>query len=483
MEIRLDKIVKFFGSLKALDNVSLYIGSGEIVGLLGENGAGKTTLMSILYGLYRPDDGMIYVDGNKRYYMDPSYSMSIGIFYVQQFPRLVESMTGTENLKLLLKKDVRDASSILKECSARYVLKIDFDKKVSEMTILERQKLYTLISLALGARVLLLDEPNILLTTDKEFTDFLRKYVKEGNSVLISSHKISAVMDLVDRVYVMRKGRIVADIRDNIKERYDEILKIMFGHKNNSGGIYFEDISGEVISRETTESKSLDKIIELKEIIVREDIERINIYVRKGEIVSVVSIAGKGDKELFDTLAGFRRSIRGEILYRGMNVTKEPPYKRVSQGIFFIPDNKLDLISPKYKIREMMGLWGLRNNEIIKCLSETSVVYRSQESYVSELSGGNISRMILSILTCTKPSLVVAHNIFSGLDLLGYEMAINLFKKLKSAGTSFLLIMNDYEEALRIFDRIYVLSERGSVEINMNEAYKDPMVIWREMIS
>jgi len=483
LEIKLDQIIKFFGSLKVLDNASIHIRSGEIVGLLGENGAGKTTLMNILYGLYRPDKGVIYVNGHKRYYMDPLYSMKLGILFVQQFPRLIDSMTGAENLKLLLRRDKRNIPDLLREYGAKYDLQVDFNKKVAEMTILERQKLYTLISVILGARVLLLDEPNMLLTTDESFREFLRRYAREGNSILISSHKISAVIDLVDRIYVMRKGKVVADIRDNIRERYDEILKLMFEYGNNRDKEYHVVVGSGGVEYEARENLFKRKILELKDLVITEEIRKINVYVNDREIVSVISIAGKGDKELFDILAGFRKSIRGKIIYKNFDISSDPPYRRVVRGIFFVPDNKLDLISPRYKIREIMGLWSIRNNEISKCLSETSVMYRSPEASVSELSGGNISRMILAIIACNKPDLVIAHNIFSGLDLLGYEIATKLIKRLRTAGVSFLLIMNDYEEALKISDRIYVLSERGAIEININEAYKDPSVIWREMVS
>ncbi|MGC9009082.1 MAG: ATP-binding cassette domain-containing protein [Sulfolobales archaeon] len=483
MEIKLDQIVKFFGSIKALDNASIYIRSGEIVGLLGENGAGKTTLMNILYGLYRPDKGVIFVNGVKRHYMDPLYSMKIGIYFIQQFPRLIDSMTGAENLRLLLRGDKRNIPDLVKEYSVKYNLYVDFNKRVAEMTILERQKLYTLMSVILGARVLLLDEPNMLLTTDKSFREFLRRYAREGNSILISSHKISAVIDLVDRIYVMRKGRVVADIRENIRERYDEILKLMFEYGVGRDKEYLETIHSEYTTSGPRENIFEKRILELKDLVIREDIKKINISVNNGEIVSIISIAGKGDKELFDVLVGFKRSIRGKILYKSIDISSEPPYRRVAHGIFFVPDNKLDLISPRYKIREIMGLWGIRNSEISKCLSETSVMYRSPEANVSEFSGGNISRMILAIVACNKPNLVIAHNIFSGLDLLGYEIATRLIKRLRMQGVSFLLILNDYEEALRISDRIYVLNERGAIEINLNEAYKDPSVIWREMVS
>ena len=480
MNIRLDKIVKFFGSYKALDEVSITIRPGEIVGLLGENGAGKTTLMNILYGLYRPDKGSIWIDNNRFSFVTPSYAMSRGIYYIQQFPRLIESMNGIENLRILSPKDHRILLSLAEDYNSRHGLGIDLRKKVSEMTLIEKQKLYTLISLVLGAKILLLDEPNILLTTDELYRDFLRKYASEGNSVLISSHKIPAVTSVADRIYVMRRGRIIAELTGDLRNRQNEILKMLFENNERLD----KKLIREIESKVSDEVRSvLKELLEIKDLFVKEDIRNVNIRVSEKEIVSILLPAGGGDKELFEILAGIKRSSRGSILFNNIDISHEPPYKRVSLGIFYIPDNRLDLVIPRYKIIEFMRLWRIKDKKAVECLNETSVFYRSLDSRISELSGGNISRLILSVMICSKPRLVVAHNIFNGLDAKGYEAAVELIKSLRELGVSFLLILNDYEEALDISDRIYVLNDRGSVEIDIERARRDPSLIWRSLVT
>lgn len=481
MFIELDKINKFFGDYKALDNVSMYFRSGEIVGILGENGAGKTTLLNIVYGLYRPDSGIISIDGERLRYITPRYSVNKGIFLVQQFPRLIETMTGLENLVLLLNERREDVRKLLDEYSDRFKIYVDYNKKVSDMTLIERQKLYTLMSLIQNAKMILLDEPNTLLTNDLEYIDFLRRFSREHEGgVVICSHKIKAVLDISDRIYIMRRGRVLKEYKSVSKEYYDEILDIMFGHNSDTSTVYK---SVEKSNRDKEISRVFSKdLFKTKDLVVRDDIGAIDLSVKRGEIVSIVTIAGRGDKELFNVLAGLTRPLKGSIIYDEEDITKKPTYERISRGILYIPDNRLEIINPRYKIRELLGLWKINSSGVV-CIDKMNVVYRSLESQISELSGGNITRLLISIILCTKPHLVISHNIFNGLDQRGYTHALKIIRDLRQEHMSFLMILNDYEEALEISDRIYVLNEEGSKEISIEKARLEPKILWRELVS
>lgn len=488
MFIEVRNIDKFFGDLKALDNVSMYFRPGEIVGILGENGAGKTTLLNIVFGLYRPDSGHIVIDGEVLRYTTPSYSTRKKIFFVQQFPRLVETMSAVENGMILLKRGRDEVVKTLRDYSERYGIGVELGKRVHEMTVLERQKLYTLLSLAQGARAFLLDEPNVLLTNDPGYVEFLHRFSKrEGGTIVVSSHKIHAVINVSDRIYVMRRGRVVGEYREVSRDIYDEILDLMFGNGSGLSAGSAERLytgQGIVERRDTERGSRRDIILRTRGLIVRNDIGEIDLEVASGEIVSVVSIAGRGDRDLFEVIAGVRRPLRGSIELFGREATGDPTYERVSRGVVYIPDNKLDLVNPRYRIREMLGLWGIESREeMTRCLEKTGVLYRSLESQVSELSGGNITRLLVSIALCKRPRLIVSHNIFSGLDYRGYVQTTRLLRDMCREGTGLLLIQNDYEEAVEVSDRIYVLSERGSRELSLQEIKRDPRILWREMVS
>jgi simple sugar transport system ATP-binding protein len=340
--IELDKINKFFGDYKALDNVSMYFRSGEIVGILGENGAGKTTLLNIVYGLYRPDSGIISIDGERLRYITPRYSVNKGIFLVQQFPRLIETMTGLENLVLLLNERREDVRKLLDEYSDRFKIYVDYNKKVSDMTLIERQKLYTLMSLIQNAKMILLDEPNTLLTNDLEYIDFLRRFSREHEGgVVICSHKIKAVLDISDRIYIMRRGRVLKEYKSVSKEYYDEILDIMFGHNSDTSTVYK---SVEKSNRDKEISRVFSKdLFKTKDLVVRDDIGAIDLSVKRGEIVSIVTIAGRGDKELFNVLAGLTRPLKGSIIYDERTSLKNLPTREYLEesSIYLIIDWRL----------------------------------------------------------------------------------------------------------------------------------------------
>ncbi|MEZ0290406.1 MAG: ATP-binding cassette domain-containing protein [Sulfolobales archaeon] len=483
MRIALYKISKFFDSFKALDNVSIFIGDREIIGLVGENGAGKTTLLNILYGLYKPTSGIIEIDGVRFKSTSPKIAREKSLFYVQQFPRLVETMNGVENLALISKLGYNEARRTLEEYSNKYGISVDYRKTVAQMTIVERQKLYTLIALSMDAKILLLDEPNTLLTTDQTFKDFLIKFSREKGSIVISTHKLRVILDLADRLYVMRRGRVVGEFRENIKNSFNEILYLMFGEDKNT-----LELTNSVARDKNLESsyreESLDEnILDVERLVVRDDFQPIDLKVKKREVLSILTIAGRGDRELFELLAGLSRPRSGVIRFRGVDISRENTYKRVLRGIFYVPDNRFELLSPRYKIREVMSLWRIASDKSKKCLDMLSVVYRDLESRISELSGGNITRLILSLILCNKPSLIIAHNIFGGLDLASFERAVETIRDLKREGLSFLLILNDLEEALRVSDRIAVLNERGYREVDLNLARAEPSKIWRVIVS
>lgn len=486
MKIEVVKISKFFDSFKVLDEVSISLEEGEIVGLVGENGAGKTTLLNIIYGLYRPSSGYIYFNGEKLRYSTPELSRRKGVFYIQQFPRLIESMNGVENLILVCGCKRDEAVKNLSSFSEEYGIRIDYRKSIAGMTIVERQKLYTLISLAMGARVLLYDEPNTLLTTDQSFIDFLTRFTRSGGSIIVSTHKLKAILDLADRIYVMRRGRVVGEFDRDAKKKSDEILNLMFGERSSVERIDVEKDES-ILERDRdqldkNDLQTANEILTIDMIKLREDFKPVNLSVGKAEIVSVLTIAGRGDKELFDILTGSMRSESGRIMFLGNDISNMSTHERVSLGILFIPDNRFDLIPPRFSIREIMGVWGLKWSQSVKCIEDLDVMYRSPESRVSELSGGNITRLLISILLCRRPLLVIAHNIFSGLDVMGFEKVIGIMRRLRNEGVSFLLILNDYEEALRVSDRIYVLNERGSKEIDAKKARLEPSLIWREIV-
>ena len=298
--IELKGVTKVFGQIVANKDVNLQVKKGEILAILGENGSGKTTLMNMLSGIYFPDEGQIFVNGEEVVIKSPKDAFKYGIGMVHQHFKLVDVFTATENIVLGIKDkekySLKKAEQRVKEITDKYGFDINLDSKVYEMSVSEKQTVEIVKVLYRGAQTLILDEPTAVLTpqeTEKLF-DVLRRMKKDGKSIIIITHKLHEVMSLTDRVAVLRKGEYIGTV-DTKSATEQSLTEMMVGKKVS-------------LNIERTAPVNPQNRIELKNVTTLnaegvKAVDDISFDIRSGEILGIAGIAGSGQRELLETIA------------------------------------------------------------------------------------------------------------------------------------------------------------------------------------
>ena len=427
--IELKGITKTFGSVVANNNVELNVKQGEILALLGENGSGKTTLMNMLSGIYKPDKGQIFVEGKEVTIDSPEDSKRLGIGMVHQHFKLVDVFSAADNIwmgkekpGLLLKKD-RYAK--IEQIAQKFGFEIDPRKKVYNMSVSEKQTLEIIKVLYYGAKIIILDEPTAVLTVqeiDKLFT-VLRRMKEEGHSIIIITHKLNEVMDISDRVAILRKGEYITTV--NTCETNEQALtEWMVGHKVD-------------LNIERAPMNKTRPLLELRNVSIRSDegataIRDVNFYIRGGEILGVAGIAGCGQKELCEAIAGLRPIEKGEMIHKGENIVGLSPKAILEKGISmsFIPEDRLGMgLAPSMSITDNMILKNYSDTkgpfvnrkigraDAEQVIQELEVVTPSTETPVRRLSGGNVQKVLLGREIKAGPNVIITAYPVRGLDI------------------------------------------------------------------
>ena len=299
--IELKGVTKVFGQIVANKDVNLQVKKGEILAILGENGSGKTTLMNMLSGIYFPDEGQIYVNGEEVVIKSPRDAFKYGIGMVHQHFKLVDVFTATENIVLGIndkeKFNIKKAEKKVKEITDKYGFDINLESKVYEMSVSEKQTVEIVKVLYRGAQTLILDEPTAVLTpqeTEKLF-DVLRRMKEDGKSIIIITHKLHEVMALTDRVAVLRKGEYIGTV-DTKTATEQSLTEMMVGKKVS-------------LNIERTAPVNPQDRIELKNVTTLnaegvKAIDNLSFTIRSGEILGIAGIAGSGQRELLETICG-----------------------------------------------------------------------------------------------------------------------------------------------------------------------------------
>ncbi len=369
--IELRNINKSFGSVAANKNVNLTVRQGEILALLGENGSGKTTLMNMLSGIYKPDSGQIFVDGNEVSINSPEDAKKLGIGMVHQHFKLVDIFSAADNIWLGKESDGSSAKAKLSEVFLRkdrfteiektaeqFGFQIDAKKLVKNMSVSEKQTLEIMKVLYYGAKTIILDEPTAVLTVQEieKLFEILRKMKAQGHSIIIISHKLNEVMEISDRVAILRKGEYIATV--NTAETNEmQLTELMMGKK--------ADLN---IHRSKIEKKQ--PLLEIRDLTIKNDegaiaIDHVNFYVRGGEMLGVAGIAGCGQKELCEAMAGLRKIESGMMIHEGESIVGMAPQKIIEKGISmsFIPEDRLGMgLAPSLSITDNMILKKYKKN-------------------------------------------------------------------------------------------------------------------------
>jgi ABC-type uncharacterized transport system ATPase subunit len=471
--IEMRKISKAFGAIKANENVDLTVRSGEVHALLGENGAGKSTLMNMLSGIYSPDSGSIFIDGKAVHFSSPKEPIRLGIGMIHQHFKLIDILTAKENIILgqggsFFVKG-KDLSKEIKDISDKYGLDIDPDKKVYEMSVGEKQTLEIIKVLYRGANILIMDEPTAVLTPQeiKRLFGIIQNMRDKGCAIVIITHKLNEVMEISDRITVLRKGQSIATV-ETAKTQVTDLIEMMVGKS--------VDLA---IKREENTNKPLLLNVDNLHVYDKEKrhaLRDVAFALYGGEILGVAGVAGSGQKELCETIAGLIHAEKGRIFFDGGNILGKTPRDIIRLGIRmgFIPEDRLgmglvasmdivhNLILKDYQ--NQPGIFLKRKhiiekaNKIVKRLDiQTPGIY----SPVRKLSGGNIQKVLLGREIDSNPRVLITAYPVRGLDIGASYKIYDLLNEQKQLGVGILFIGEDLDVLLELCDRILVLFDGG----------------------
>ncbi len=478
--IELKNITKSFGKNMANKDVNLTVSRGEILSILGENGSGKTTLMNMIAGIYFPDEGQIFIDGKEVVIHSPRDAFRYKIGMIHQHFKLVDVFSATENILLGLneggKFNVKAAAVKVKEISDRYGFEIDPMKKIHEMSVSEKQTVEIIKVLYRGADILILDEPTAVLTpqeTQKLF-NVLRRMRDDGKSIIIITHKLHEVLSLSDKVAVLRKGEYVGTV-ETAKTNESELTEMMVGKKVTLN-----------IDRSEPQNCEERLIVNGLNCADREGVKilkDISFTAYSGEILGIAGIAGSGQRELLEAIAGLQKVNEGEILYNNPktattdNLRDKTPMQIRDLGVrlSFVPEDRLGMgLVGNMDIIDNMMLRSYRKGKSVflerkapkdlaeKIIKDLEVVTPDAKTPVRRLSGGNIQKILVGREIAAAPTVLMAAYPVRGLDIGASYTIYNLLNKQKEKGVAVIFVGEDLDVLLELCDRILVIGS-GSI--------------------
>lgn len=472
--VQLKNLTKTFGSVVANKDVTLDIRRGEILSLLGENGSGKTTLMNMLSGIYLPDEGRIFVDSKEVSIRSPKDAYDLGIGMIHQHFKLVYVFNATENVALGLDKkekyNKKAISSKIKEICNKYGFEIDTNQKVYAMSVSQKQTLEIVKALYRGADILILDEPTAVLTPQE--TQKLFKVIKsmrdDGKSVVIITHKLNEVLEVSDRVAILRKGEYVGTVET--KDANEELLtEMMVGKKVE-------------LNIKRDEPVNPQKRLEVKNLSVKNSdgvlvLDNVSFTANSGEILGIAGISGCGQKELLESVAGLQKTMNGSsIMYYPPDgeeqqlVGKTPKaIRNLGVSLSFVPEDRLGM--------GLVGSMGMTGNMLLRSYDKGGMIISKKEprklaekikedlgvntpdinTPVRQLSGGNVQKVLVGREISGSPSVLMTAYAVRGLDINTSYAIYNILNDEKKKGTAVIYVGEDLDVLLELTDKIMVL--------------------------
>ena len=473
--IELKNITKTFGNIVANKDVNLTVNRGEILSILGENGSGKTTLMNMISGIYFPDHGSIYIDGREVVIRSPKDAFQYGIGMIHQHLKLVDVFSAAENIVLGFHEEggfnMKRSAQRIAKISSQYGFDIDPNKKIYEMSISEKQTVEIVKVLYRGADILILDEPTAVLTpqeTQKLFA-ILRRMRDDGKAIIIITHKMHEVLELSDRVSVLRKGEYVGTVNTS-QTSEEELTEMMVGKKV------------ELNIHRSLPKDPVDRL-EVRSIncVSRDGVKLLNdvsFTVRSGEILGIAGIAGSGQRELLEAIAGLQHLESGEILYhdpksgRAEQLRDKTPLQIRELGVrlSFVPEDRLGMgLVGNMDIVDNMMLRSYRKGKSFflerkaprdladRIIEQLEVATPDANTPVRRLSGGNVQKVLVGREIAAAPTVLMVAYPVRGLDINSSYMIYNLLNQQKESGVAIIFVGEDLDVLMELCDRVMVI--------------------------
>ncbi len=480
--IEMNGITKEFPGIKANDNITLQVKKGEIHALLGENGAGKSTLMSVLFGLYQPEEGHIKIRGKEVAINNPLDANELGIGMVHQHFKLVHNFTVLQNIILGVETTERGflkmdkARKRIVELSEKYNLRIDPDELISDITVGMQQRVEILKMLYRDNEILILDEPTAVLTPQEidELMNIMLTLVKEGKSIVFITHKLAEIKQVADKCTVLRRGKYigVVDVKDTDVEKMSEM---MVGRKID-------------LNINKSKSKPTESVLEVKGLSVQSKreghseniVDNVSFDVKRGEIVCIAGIDGNGQTELVHAITGLLAPDSGQVIINGEDMTKRSIRYRNTHGLSHIPEDRhryglvLDYnlaensvlqqyFEPKFSKNGFLNYNNI--NKYGEKLIEDYDIRSGQgiKTPTRSMSGGNQQKVIIAREVAREPDVLVAVQPTRGLDV---GAIANIHKQLvieRDKGNAVLLVSLELDEVMNLSDKILVIYQGAIV--------------------
>lgn len=471
-------ITKRFPGIVANDNVTLQIKKGEVFAILGENGAGKSTIMSVLFGMYEPDEGEIKVRGKKENISSPRYAAKLSIGMVHQHFKLIQNYTVTENIILgtepkkktfgfLPVVNKKEAEQKVDELSKKYGLEVDPRKKIQDLNVSIQQRVEILKMLYRDAEILIFDEPTAVLTP-QEITYFLqivKNLKKEGKTIILITHKLEEIKQVSDRCAVLRQGRLI-DIVNTAETSTKAMSNLMVGREVN-------------LNLTKEQSSFGKKVLEIENLTVKNEdgyhmVDQVSFSVRAGEIFAIAGVSGNGQIEIADAVAGLVKADSGSIKLGGKEIQNLSVHDRISEGIAYIPEDRhsvglvldfpleYNMVLKNYRQKPFCVKGILKPNEIRKVsdLYIKKFDIRSSQGSVTtsrSMSGGNQQKAIIAREISQDTPLQIFVQPTRGLDVGAIENIHKHILEERKKGKAILLISLELDEVMNLADTIGVI--------------------------
>ena len=468
-------VTKQFPRVLANNNICLTLREGEIVSLLGENGAGKSTLMNVLYGLYQPTSGEILLNDTLVSFRSPREAIHRGLGMVHQHFMLVDNLTVTENIVLGMEPgkkgliDYKKAAAEVKELSRRFKLEINPDALIENLSVGLQQRVEILKTLYRKTKILILDEPTSVLTPQEveSFFTVIEKLRDSGVSIIVITHKLEEVKAVSDRVYILRRGKIVGECRATEVSK-EEMANMMVGR----------DVSL-TVTRELHAAQE-KSVLRVKNLVVKntkglEVLRHISLQVKPGEIVGIAGVDGNGQNELAEAIMGLAKIESGSLIYNGQPIDRKTTRERIAGGISYVPSDRHrsglalpfaiweNILMGKHQEKPWVKGFILQTDKIKKYAEKLCQRFDIRATSVSEptstLSGGNQQKVILAREFSRDPKLLIVSQPTRGVDVGSIEYIHSRILEMRSQDVGILLISLELDEILALSDRILVLFE------------------------